>query len=154
MCRSLAPSSPEPVDPGLLAATIAYPLRCCFVVVCFQPFIVDLALLCYQYAPLLIGGGRQPDSSMDVAVGVLILPAILALILLLQDVVAAVAAVAAKWILLGRLQEGRSEMNNLVLLRFEICYLLTDDAGKCLGAYGQSFLLNIFMKAGRWPETS
>ena len=109
------------------------------------PFIVDIAFLAGRYLPLVLGG-RQPSEG-DVSSTLLLFPAICVLSALIYELLVVGAAVAAKWMLLGRLREGRRDVGNLFLFRFEICFNLTTHAAQVMRSTAQTVANNAFIKA-------
>ena len=109
------------------------------------PFLIDLSYIFMKLIPLLVGG-RQPTLSSDLGLVVVVLPAILVLSTLLYDMFVVLAAIGAKWVLLGRFQEGSYSVSHLYLFFFEVSLLLTTAAAGVMKDCSQTIANTFFMK--------
>ena len=114
------------------------------------PFFIDLAYIFPKFLPVLLGG-RQPMLE-DFGLLLLVFPAIVMLSTLLCEILVVLAAICAKWLLLGRFQEGSYSVGHLYLFFFEVCFLLTSAAQKAMQNNSQTIVNNLFMKAHNWAR--
>lgn len=94
----------------------------------------------------MILGGEQTNA-FDLGLVFLVLPAIFVLSLLLHDLLIVLAAISAKWLLLGRFREGSYVVSNLYLFFFEITFILNSQVALVMKSNAQTILNNVLMKA-------
>lgn len=114
-------------------------------VLSFWPFFVDFAYAFGKLVPCL-AGGHQSSLHSELGLILLVIPAIFVLSILIYDVLVVMAAIGAKWLLLGRFQEGSYSVSHLYLFFFEITFLLTSSAQAVMRDNSQTIVNNLFMK--------
>lgn len=139
-------SFPRRTPMSLGASFVVMPFLLWLKVLSLWPFLIDLSYIFMKLIPLLVGG-RQPTLSSDLGLVVVVLPAILVLSTLLYDMFVVLAAIGAKWVLLGRFQEGSYSVSHLYLFFFEVSLLLTTAAAGVMKDCSQTIANTFFMKA-------
>ena len=130
---------------GLIASLAAIPFLIWLRLLSFSPFIVDLVYIFFKFIPMIVGG--QQTDAFDLGMVFLVLPAIFVLSLLLHDLLVVLAAISAKWLLLGRFREGSYTVSNLYLFFFEITFILNSQVALVMRNNAQTILNNLLMKA-------
>lgn len=139
-------SFPRRTPMSLPASLVVLPFLWWLQILSYWPFIVDLAYVSGRYLPWVMGG-KAPGAEEDFIVILLLLPVINILAALLYDLFVVVAAVASKWLFLGRLEEGSFFVSSQYLFFFEISFNLTSAAAQVMRNNSQTIANNIFMKA-------